>query len=75
MLCGHVLPAAASVRVAGDVRATCVGHNAAITRLCFAPEGDEGAGDAEGACLVSVDSQGCVKMWRIPRALLLPAPT
>ena len=61
--------------VAGDVHATCVGHNAAITRLCFAPEGCEGAGGADAACLVSVDCQGCMKVWRIPRALLLPAPT
>ena len=63
------------MHVAGTVRATCVGHNAAITRLCFAPEKCDGAGDAEAACLVSVDCQGCIKIWHIPRALLLPAPT
>ncbi|KAK9842095.1 hypothetical protein WJX81_008204 [Elliptochloris bilobata] len=84
----------------GDVRATCVGHNAAITRLCFAPEGAAGpltpadpqssagsktdpgraeqgckrADHAEGACLVSVDSQGCIMVWRVPRTLLQPRP-
>ncbi len=63
----------------GDVRATCVGHTGAITRLAFAPEaaGAHSAG-ASGAALgparlVSVDSQGGLRVWDVPRALLLPA--
>lgn len=81
----------------GEVRATCVGHCGAVTRLAFAPEGAPMLGAASGdksctgaasacaesrgacaartdaACLVSVDDQGGIAVWSIPRRLLQPA--
>ena len=68
----------------GNVRAACIGHSGAVTRLAFVPEGDAGAGastnstggtggtagKAAVANLVSVDDQGSIKMWQLPRALL-----
>ncbi len=87
--CACELSAESAGHATGDVRATCVGHTGAITRLAFAPEAAgahagsgtqtsaHGAG-ARGAApgparLVSVDSHGGLRVWEVPRALLLPA--